>query len=167
MLLTIQAVSAQILLFSLVSLILATPLHLDLPILINLNSTILSPVNTAPLNYDPCFEPRSDLFPTNYVDCHAAIREMFRTSDMGRYYTFGRGDGATYKLPKTFSSGSCIVNLDMIYDEQTDRLTIPEVRQAALDLAAQCTTGTDFNLGGIEAVKPRNVLCVTIFGSRS
>ena len=79
-------------------------------------------------------------------------------------YSFGRGDDATYKLPRTFYRGTCLINLDMIYDDQTDSLTLREVREAALDLARQCTNGHVFNVGGSKAVEPRKVLYITILG---
>lgn len=81
-----------------------------------------------------------------------------------RDYAFGRGSRATYKLPKTFRIGTCVVNLDMVRPEQIDFLTLSEVQQAALVLARQCVTGVLYKAGGIVAVGPRKVLYITMFG---
>ena len=82
-----------------------------------------------------------------------------------RVYIFGRGERATYKLPKMFRSGTCVLNLDMVYEDQVDRLSLIQVREAALDLALRCTSGHLFNSGGILAVEPNNILYITIFGT--
>ena len=79
-------------------------------------------------------------------------------------YTFGRGR-ATYKLPKTFHSGTCSVTLDMVYDDQRERLTLAVVQDVALRLALRCATGPIFNLGGVAAVSPKKLLHVTIIGA--
>lgn len=81
-----------------------------------------------------------------------------------RIYTFGRGSGVNYKLPKSFESGTCSVTLDMIYDDDRDMLTLPVVQDIANTLALRCATGPVFNLGGIAAVGPANVLYITMMG---
>lgn len=93
-----------------------------------------------------------------------AAREMHTEADM-QMYTFGRGNDVTYKLPRTFWRGTCVINLDMVFDHQTDRLTFWEVRETALILARQCTSGQPFNAGGMVTVEPHNVLYITIFGT--
>ena len=159
--------SAHALLYTLITSIFATPLILSPPTLLNLpssNPTTLSLVNTT-LHADfHCFEERSDRRPTDYQDCENAITEMHRSTDHRRY-TFGRGSSATYKLPRTFQSGTCVITLDMVYDEQNDKLTFAEVREAALALALRCTSGPVFNVGGVKAVEPKKVLYITILGA--
>lgn len=81
-------------------------------------------------------------------------------------YTFGRGSPVTYKLPKTFYSGTCSVTLDMVYDDQRERLTMPVIQDVALRLALRCATGPTFNLGGVAAVSSKNLLHVTIIGGQ-
>lgn len=166
MLSVLAMLSAQFMLFRLAPSILALPLQLDLPTLFNsalLNSTTLSIINTRLRDETPCFDPRPDREPTNYRDCEAAILEMNLKRDQDQYI-FGRGSHATYKLPRTFHSGTCAVNLDMVYEEQTDRLTLPEIQGAAFAMANECTSGTVFNRGGSVAVGPKKVLYVTILG---
>ena len=165
----LAVLSAQIWLSHLAPSTSATPLQLHQPTLFN--SALSSPptlaiINTTLPNANDCFEYRPDRFPINYVDCALAVLEMNARRDLRRY-TFGRGSHATYKLPKTFESGTCSVNLDMVYDEQTDRLTLAEVEQAAFALASQCATGQILNLGGIVAVGPKKVLYITILGIRA
>lgn len=164
----LAVLTTQILLFHLAPSIFATPLHLDLSILFNsalLNSTSLPIINTtSPNDVHLCFDPRPDRLPTRYSDCESAVSEINTGTDM-RLYTFGRGSRATYKLPRTFHSGTCVINLDMVYDDQTDKLTLPEVQQAALALALRCATGTVFNTGGVTAVGGRKVLQITIIGT--
>ena len=85
-----------------------------------------------------------------------------------RVYTFGRGprsSGVTYRLPKTFHVRTCVLTLDMVHEDQRDRLSFFQVRETALNLAVQCTNGVYFRVGGIQAVEPRNVLFITIFGA--
>ena len=92
--------------------------------------------------------------------------EMHHGSDM-RVYTFGRGprsSGVTYRLPKTFRVRTCVLTLDMVYEDQKERLSFFQVHEAALNLAQQCTTGIWFHFGGILAVEPNNVLFITMFG---
>lgn len=165
----LAVLSAQILIFQLAPSILANPLQRNLPALIDsalLNSTTLPIVNPSLFDRDPCFFPRSDRPPTNYPDCALAAVRMHAGTDTG-VYTFGRGSRATYKLPKTFFSGTCVVNLDMVYDDQLDRLTFETIRETVLTLALRCTAGTVFNRGGVAAVGPKNVLHVTILGSQA
>ena len=108
--------------------------------------------------------PRSDRHPTTYRDCQAALDEMEAGQRGRRSYLFGRGDRATYKLPKTFISGTCALTLDMVYDDQIARLTVLEIGNTAHDIIARCTTGAVFNVGGSAAVGPSNVLYITILG---
>ena len=87
-----------------------------------------------------------------------------------RTYVFGRGpriSGVTYRLPKTFRVRTCIITLDMVYEEQQDRLSFFAIREAALDLAVQCTSGPVFEVGGIQSVEPRHLLFITMFGAAS
>ena len=159
--------SAYALLFNLITSIFATPLLLSPPTLFNLpslNPTTLSSVNTTLHDDFHCFEQRSDRRPTDYQDCENAITEMHRSTDHRRYI-FGRGRSATYKLPRTFQSGTCVINLDMVYDEDNDKLTFLEVRGAALALALRCTSGPIFRVGGVKAVEPKKVLYITILGA--
>ena len=108
--------------------------------------------------------PRPDRLPTTYHDCHAAL-DQFVVGHSGRTsYVFGRGNQVTYKVPKTFASGTCALTLDMVYDDQSARLTISEVAKAASNLMVRCTTGILFQYGGIIAVGPSDVLYVTIMG---
>ena len=93
-----------------------------------------------------------------------AARDMHTEADM-QVYTFGRGNDVTYKLPRTFWRGTCVINLDMVFEHQTDRLTFWEVRETALVLARQCTSGQPFNTGGMVTLEPNNVLHITIFGT--
>lgn len=164
----LAVLSTQIVFFHLAPSIFATPLQPGLPTLFNsalLNASTLQTINTAlPDNEHPCFHPGSDRLPTNYLDCTSASLEILKGGRDTRLYTFGRGGRATYKLPKTFFSGTCVINLDMVYDEQTDKMTLLEVQQAALGLALRCTTSTVYKMGGVAAVGPRNVLYVTIIG---
>ncbi|CAF9942654.1 hypothetical protein IMSHALPRED_004347 [Imshaugia aleurites] len=160
--------SIPVLLFYFVQSISSHPLQLDLPILIDSslsNSTTLPRINTSFSNVFPCFYPGTDHLPTNYQDCGKAIMEMPPRTDP-RTYTFGRGLYASYKLPKTFINGTCLVNLDMVYDEQEDDLTFSEIRDAAFNLAIQCAAGGKFKMGGVAAVRPRNVMYITIMGVR-
>ncbi|KAF6227480.1 hypothetical protein HO133_008924 [Letharia lupina] len=161
-----QVLSAQILLFYLAPVILASPLQPHLPTLFNsvtLNPPTLSIINTTFLDDNPCLYPSPVRLPTTYHDCAAAAMQITKGSVM-EHYTFGRGRHATYKLPKTFHSGTCVVNLDMVYDDQEDTMTLLEIQGAAFALAIQCTAGAVFNLGGIEAVGPKKQLYVTIVG---
>lgn len=159
--------SAQILLLQLAPAILASPLQLDVPILFDstlLNTTILPIVNTGVQKEYPCFNPKPDRLPTNYADCTMAAIEMHKATDT-RLYTFGRGSHATYKLPKTFFKGTCVLTLDMVYDDQLDSLTFDVIRDTIFSLALRCATGPVFDRGGVAAVGPRNVLHVTIIGN--
>ena len=149
--------------------IFATPLQLERPNsilqLVPLNSTNLQTTDSPSLNESPCFTPRPDRIPAIYYDCLMALSKLERGHDGRTSYIFGRGDGATYKLPKTFHSGTCALNLDMVYNDQTARLTILEVANTASDLMIRCTTGTVFKYGGSLAVGPSNVLYITIIGT--
>ena len=162
----LAVLSTHILLFHLTLSISATNVQLNLPTLFNsaqLNSSALSLVNTTLYDHAPCFERRSDRLPANYHDCKTAIEKIPRSS--GRLpYIFSRSSHSTYKLPRSFHSGTCFINLDMLHDEQTDILTLNQVREAALALALDCTTGPVFDLGGVRAVEPRNLLYITIMG---
>ena len=162
---------AQILLLEFAQTILASPLQLNLPTL--LDSALLNPINPPIINMSSlgealCFDPSPSHIPTNYRDCALAASEIARASDT-RIYTFGRGsgDGITYKLPKTFESGTCSITLDMVYDDQRDRLTLATIQDAARRLALVCTTGPVFTVGGLSAVGPTRVLYVTILGTMS
>ena len=148
--------------------IFATPLQLERPNsilqLVPLNSTNLPTIDSSSLKEDPCFIPRSDRLPTTYADCVAALDEMKDGRSGRTSFLFGRGDLVSYKLPRTFIRGTCALNLDMVYDDQTARLTIRQVGYAALNLIQRCTPGAVFNRGGSIAVGPSNVLYVTIIG---
>lgn len=167
---TLAVLSAQILLLShLLPSIFANPLQLNLPTLLNsalLNTTTPSPVNPTTGEDFRCFEPGPRETPTTLRDCRMAAREMHTEADM-QEYTFGRGNDVTYKLPRTFWRGTCVINIDMVFDQQTDRLTFWEVRETALALARRCTSDEPRNLGGIVTVEPNNVLYITVFGASS
>ena len=126
---------------------------------------MLPHLNMTALDESPCFFPSPERLPPRYQDCEAAVDEI-HTGDM-RIYTFGRGPGVTYQLPKTFHVLTCVITLDMVYEDQRDRLSIMQVREAALDLAVQCTNGYYFKVGGVLSVEPKNVLFITIFGAPS
>ena len=158
--------STHILLFHLTLSIFATNVQLNLPTLFNsarLNSSALPLVNTTLFDHKSCFERRSDRLPANCHDCKTAIDKIPRSSGRGRYI-FSRNSHSTYKLPRSFYSGTCFITLDMLHDEQMDILTLAQVREAALALALDCTTGPVFDLGGVRAVEPRNLLYITIMG---
>ena len=166
----IAVLSSQLLVLSHLPSIFANPLQHNLPTLLTpepRNSTMLPLFNITALDESPCFLPSAERLPVNYADCEPAIAEMYKGSDM-RVYTFGRGprsSGVTYRLPKTFHVRTCVLTLDMVHEDQMDRLSFFQVREAALNLAIQCTNGVYFNVGGIQAVEPRNVLYITIFGA--
>lgn len=160
----LAALGAQTLLLHLAQSTFATPLQLYTPTLIHpafSNSTAL-PTNS----FHSCFDPQPGRLTAKYRDCETATLEINKGKDKQRYI-FGRGSLATYKLPKTFSSGTCVVNLDMVYNDQMDSLTILEIQEAAFDLALRCATGTTFNQGGVAAVGPSEVLYITILGTKS
>ena len=159
-------IGTHILILKFLPTIFAIPLQLNLPIL--LDSTLLSPTTSAIINTTfpgqySCFDPHPTRLPTTYEDCASAVMEMNKGSDT-RTYTFGRGSHATYTLPKTFYSGTCSVTLDMVYDDQLERLTLAVIQDVALRLALRCAIGPIFNLGGVAAVSPKNVLYVTVVG---
>ncbi|KAM0801401.1 hypothetical protein BDR22DRAFT_820906 [Usnea florida] len=160
-------IRTQIFIFFAIS-TLATPLQLERldPILqlVPLNFSNLQTIDSSSLNEGPCFSPRPARFPAASDDCYAALGELIAGHRGRTSYIFGRGDGVTYKLPKNFDSGSCTLNLDMVYDDQTATLTVSEVADTASDLIELCTTGIVFKYGGSIAVRPSNVLYVTIIG---
>ena len=166
----IAVLSAQLLVLAHLPSIFANPLQHNLPTLLTpepRNSTMLPPVNITAVDEFPCFSPSTERLPVDYQDCETAVTEMYRGSDM-RVYTFGRGprsSGVTYRLPKTFHVRTCVLTLDMVYEDQKDRLSFFQVREVALNLALLCTTGYFFRVGGIQAVEPRNLLFVTIIGA--
>ena len=147
----------------------ATSLQLDTPNpilqLVPLNSSNLQAIDSSLPKMSPCFTPKPDRFPANYLDCYAALDELEKGHGGRTSYIFGRGDQVTYKLPKTFHSGTCTLTLDMVYDDQTARLTILEVANTASNLIVRCTTGAIFKYGGSLAVGPSDVLYVTIIGA--
>ena len=162
----LAVLSTHILLFHLTLLTFATNVQLNLPTSFNsaqLDSSALPLVNITLFDYEPCFERRSDRLTANYHDCKTAIEKIPRSSGRRRYI-FGRSAHSTYKLPRSFHSGTCIITLDMIHDEQTDILTLTQIRETALALALKCTRGPVFDLGGVQAVEPRNLLYITILG---
>ena len=166
MLPVLAMICAQMLLFELAPTIFATPLQLNLPTLPGsalLTTTTPAIINTTFLNESPCFAPLADRHATNYRDCASAATEMTIGMD-AQVYTFGRGSRATYKLPKTFYSGTCAVTLDMIYEDQIDRLSFETIQDATFRLALRCTSGPVFDVGGVAAVGPRKLLHVTILG---
>ena len=162
-------VRTQIFMFLAIS-ALATPLQLERPDpilqLVPLNFSNPQTINSSSLNEGPCFMPRGDRFPAASYDCYAALSELIAGHRGRTSYIFGRGDGVTYKLPKSFYSGTCTLTLDMVYDDQTATLTVSEVADTAYDLIELCTTGRVFKYGGSIAVRPSNVLYVTIVGAR-
>ena len=168
MLSSLAFLSAQVLLLHLTPSIFANPLLINLPTLINsasINSTALPLVNTTISDNLRCFRQSPERLKASYMDCENTIMGMRSRMDTRRYI-FGRGSRATFKLPRSFHEGTCHITLDMVLDDDTDRLTFAEVREAALDLAIRCTIASPFDRGGIEAVAPRKVLHITIIGTR-
>ena len=147
----------------------ATSLQLERPNpilqLVPLNFSNPQTIHSPSLNEGPCFMPRPDRIPATTYDCYAAIDELEMGHDGRTSYTFGRGHRVTYRLPKTFHRGTCALTLDMVYEDQTARLTIEEVANTASNLIVRCTTGTIFKYGGSIAVGPSNVLYITIIGT--
>ena len=168
MLRTLTALSAQLLILCLLSSIHAFPFQPNAPTslsLVTLNSTILS--SSSPIvNEHPCFGDQDHRPPTNLNDCSQAISAIHRSTD-SRRYTFSRGRQAQYPLPKSYSSGTCQITLDMIYDEQVDRLTFPQIQHAALILATRCTDGPIYRAGGVGSVGPDHVMYITILGMKA
>lgn len=166
----IALLSAQLLLLSHLPSIFANPLQHYLPTLLTpepQNYTMLPPVNMTDSDESPCFLPSPERLPVNYQDCQVAIADMYRGSNM-RVYTFGRGprsSGVTYRLPKTFHVRTCVLYLDMVHNDDQDRLSFFQVREVAQSLAVLCTNGYFFRVGGIQAVEPRQLLYITIFGA--
>ena len=166
MLRSIPVLNAQVLFFHFASLISATPLHLIPATHLNLvtSSTATLPfVNATFVVDNTCFEHRSNLYPAKYLDCVAAIDNMSR-GKATQPCTFSRGRPADVKLPKNFSSGSCLVTLDMVYDDQIDTVTFSDIRDRALALAFQCTRNPIHDNGGVAPVGPMEILYITIIG---
>ena len=158
---------AQLLLFHLSPLVLANPLRLVLPTLFNSalsNSTNLSSINTSSFNDVSCFDASTVRPRPIYYDCTRAIAEMDKGTGT-RPYIFGRGDDVNYKLPRTFISGTCLVNLDMVYDDDRDTLPFLAIKDVARDLATRCIDGSVFKVGGVASVSPRKLLYITIMGT--
>lgn len=147
----------------------ATSLQLERPDpilqLVPLNFTNSQTIHSPSLNEGPCFMPSPDRIQAACDDCYAAIDKLEMGHDGRTSYIFGRGSRVTYKLPKTFHSGSCTLTLDMVHDDQKARLTIEEIAHTASILIARCTTDTIFKYGGVMAVGPSNVLYITIIGT--
>ena len=167
----VAMLSAQLLVLSHLPSIFANPLQHYLPTLLTpepRNFTMLPIVNITAHNESPCFLPSMERLPVNYQDSEAAVKEMNKGSDM-RVYTYGsapRSSGVTYRLPKSFHVRTCHLTLDMVHEDQKDRLSFIQVREVALSLALLCTNGYYFHVGGIQAVEPRNLLYITIIGAR-
>ena len=164
----VAVLSTQIIFFHLAPSIFATPLQPGLPTLFNSalrNASTLQITNPAfPNNEYSCFNPEPGHLPTNILDCQSASFEILKGRRVTWDYTFSRGDRGNFKLPAFFRSGTCLISLDMLYDDQMDRLTVLEVQETALNLALRCTNSPDFKTGGIVAMGPKNVLYITIIG---
>ena len=128
-----------------------------------MNSTILLLTNTTVFDDSRCFAKSPERLKVHYSDCEDVIMGMHDRTDT-RQYIFGRGRRANFRLPRYYEKGTCHITLDMVYEDQTDRLTFAEVCEEALDLAVHCTLGYNFDRGGIDTVGLRKLLHITIFG---
>jgi len=157
------------LVFTLLSSINASPMQLASPILLGTslnNNTNLSVFNSTTLQIGPenCFEPKPGRIVTNYRDCEQAAIQ-FNPESIVAQLIFSRGPSAQYKLPRSFRAGTCVMYLDMPFDEDYDTLTLPDIALVAGKLAMECTAqGSSNAFGGIAAVGPKKLLHVEFFG---
>lgn len=109
---------------------------------------------------------RQHLYPVKSIDCKNAAVQMSRHRRDHVHMKFGRsatGDDLDFKLPWTARNNSCIVSVDTLQNDDSDKIVLWEVYQTALDRIEKCTTGGNI-FGGRRAVGPKNVVQVSISG---
>lgn len=157
---------------TLTSCILASPLQRASPFLLSTainNSTSLSVVNVTSPDVGPenCFEPNPNYLPTNYRDCESAMLQLNPHGTVSELIFSRMSLANGYKLPRFFRSGTCVLYLDMVYDDDFDTMTLGDVATIASQLALQCTVTVSSNaLGGVARVGPKQLMCVELMGTR-
>ena len=113
-----------------------------------------------------CFLPEVGRVPPRYEDCETAVFEM--DSDIpltsAQPVIFSRRSDAVFKLPKAYSSGTCVLYLDMVDDEAQDAVPTGDVLLGGIYLATKCAGANEPRLGGVISVGSRNLLHMVIFG---
>ncbi|MCJ1457416.1 hypothetical protein MMC28_007784 [Mycoblastus sanguinarius] len=106
-----------------------------------------------------------DHYPTNVDDCEGAIRELIRNRDLDRPLSFSRQAGCDFRLPVSFSSGTCVIMLYMDNYRDRDTMKLLDVEDAALSLAAQCASSSEPPaLGGRRTVGAQDLLNMIMYG---
>ncbi|KAL8861538.1 MAG: hypothetical protein Q9178_002062 [Gyalolechia marmorata] len=102
---------------------------------------------------------------TVYWQCFEGIKDLAK---MGKAYApilFSRKEGAGFKVPDRWVTGTCYIHIDMDNDDDEDYITFHDIAVEAGILAAACVARPP-HLGGTIAVGPKRVMNVTIFGVR-
>lgn len=143
----------------------------NLPDTSSLATTSLTILNTSNTGVGECFSesgstPRRHLYPVKSADCFNAAHEMLKNRREHVSMTFSRrttGAGLDFKLPWTARNRSCVVTVDTLNNDDSDRIVLWQVYSGALNRIEECTTG-DEKFGGRLVVGRMKVVYVYVFG---
>lgn len=113
-----------------------------------------------------CFNPaipREGLYPARTEDCFNAAKDLFAVRDPFRAITFARRPRVGFQLPKVFRSGTCVISIDVMNDDDKDVFKPWLVYITAREIASRCTEGA-FRFGGRTMTGPKMVVDVLVFG---
>lgn len=116
--------------------------------------------------FGDCFNPttpRRGLYPANEQDCLNAVQDLLSIKDVFRPITFARRGKAGFRLPRVVRSATCVISIDVMYDEDKDYFHPYLLYTAAVDIAHRCTQST-FRFGGRNTAGPKRVVNVLVFG---
>ena len=116
---------------------------------------------------DPhCFEPgQTTSRPTASNKCNIALNRMVPNMKTGRKpIAFSRSDSEGLKVPMRWSSGNCIVQVDVLKDGDTDISTLYHLAIQASYMNTLCVAQPP-HLGGEMVLGMEKKLNLTVFGA--
>ena len=105
----------------------------------------------------------SHLTPVTYIECKQAICDIPLGEKALAPLSFSRDPDAGFTVPYSWTYGNCVVQIDVLKQDDTERSNFASIFKRAFDLAVECVIKPP-HLGGRGFVGDSGKLKVWIFG---
>ena len=130
-------------------------LHLVILIAVTLGDTVGC--------FDQSTDPRRQITPTTYRACYGILDALLSKDKATAEIPFSRRSGVGFKVPEYWTSGNCVMVIDMHSENDVDSMSFLDIATEAGVIMVKCVMYPP-HLGGTQPVGPKRVLNVTVFG---
>lgn len=147
----------------------AKPLRPALPSLLNASSHISTGASTWPVPnafqcFNASFPPPGPFYPIKYSGCIDTANKMLANLRRDVPLIFSRSENADIHLPWRTRTANCMIDLDVLDEDEEDIMSIREAHEIASALCRVCVSGF-YRYGGRTPVGPRGVVYVSVYGT--